>query len=160
MKKILVLSVIWMTAAVSGYAQRGHFSTGASLGYALEHESVAFGVDARYSVLSDLRVAPSLTYVFKNKGVQTFYIDADAHYLFDVTDRIVFYPIGGVSFSMWNNDRKLYVAPERDGSWWSLNIGIGTEIRVFDNFSVGVDFKYNTIKEALFLTHAAYHFQF
>jgi opacity protein-like surface antigen len=158
MKKTLVLLVIWMTATMVGYAQKGHFSTGANLGYALEHESAVLGVDMRYNILSDLRVAPSFTYVLKNKGVQTLYVSADAHYLFDVTDRIAFYPIGGISFSMWNNDRKLFVTPERDGTWWSLNIGMGTEIKVFDNFSVGVDFKYNTIKEALFLTRAAYHF--
>ncbi|MDR3268412.1 MAG: porin family protein [Tannerella sp.] len=164
MKRITLLLMYIIVSIAVGYAQKGHFSTGANLGYALyspERHSVAAAVDVRYNILSTLRLSPSFTYVIKNNNLQTWYAAMDVHYLFNLTDLVTLYPIGGITFSNWDSeDPTGILIPERrhDGTWWSLNIGAGAETRLSDHFSVGLDIKYNTIEETLFLMRVAYHF--
>lgn len=155
MKKIVLLC-LFAAIAVSGYAQKGHASAGVRTGYAFEYETVTFGVDFRYNILPDVRIAPGVTYMFRGDGVKGWYLDLDAHYVIDVSRMFSFYPIGGLGLSIW------------DGKGWAgsrtrlgPNVGLGGEFRITDELSVGMDFKYNIISDfdqALFGVRVAYHF--
>lgn len=157
MKKILFLC-LFAALATSGYAQRGHASVGASIGYAHEYEMATFGVDLRYNVLPDIRIAPSITHMLRNNGWSAWYLDLDAHYVIDVTPTFSFYPIGGISLSIWDWSRyRNDVKHTRVGP----NIGLGGEFRIIEEISVGLDFKYNLIRDhdqALGAVRVAYHF--
>ena len=157
MKKFLFLC-LFAALAISGYAQKGHASVGASMGYAHEYEMATFGVDFRYNILPDIRIAPSITHMFRNRGLNAWYLDLDVHYVIDVTHAFSFYPIGGLSLSIWdwnryyNDNKRTRVGP---------NIGLGGEFRIMDELSVGMDFKYNLIQDhdqALASVRVAYHF--
>lgn len=155
MKKILVL-LSFTVLAVSGYAQKGHISVGTMMGLAHEFETVTFGVDFRYHILPDVRIAPSVTHMVRGEGMKAWYIDMDAHYMIDVTRVFSFYPIGGFSLSLWDYKNK-------DGKDTRLgpNIGLGGEFRIIEELSVGMDFKYNLISDydqALAAVRVAYHF--
>ena len=101
MKKLIVtVALAFLSAA--GYAQQGHASAGVNTGYALDRESVTFGLDFRYNVWRNVRIAPSVTHMFRNNGASAWYIDFDAHYVVSVTRYFAFYPIGGMGMSVWD----------------------------------------------------------
>ena len=106
MKKLIVtVALAFLSAA--GYAQQGHASAGVNTGYALDRESVTFGLDFRYNVWRNVRIAPSVTHMFRNNGASAWYIDFDAHYVVSVTRYFAFYPIGGMGMSVWEcRDRR------------------------------------------------------
>jgi hypothetical protein len=156
MKKILFICIVAL-CTVNGYAQQGHTSVGAWMGYAAEWETVTLGVDYRYNFLPDFRLAPSLTYMVRNKNMSAWYRDADCHYIVVVSDLFSFYPIGGMSLSAWRPHRFGTDAVARLG----LNVGLGAELRLSPEISVGLDMKYNitsTYDQALVAFRAAYHF--
>lgn len=49
MKKLIVTIALALLSA-AGYAQEGHSSAGVNVGYALDGESVTFGLDFRHNV--------------------------------------------------------------------------------------------------------------
>lgn len=155
MKKIkLIIALVFLS--VAGYAQKGHSSMGASVGYALDVESVTFGVDYRYNPSSNVRLAPSLTHMFRNNGVSAWYIALDAHYLVRVSRNFSFYPIGGLDLSVWS-----FKGYRENINRLGLNVGLGGEVYATSEISVGLDMKYNLIKDfdqALAAVRVAYHF--
>jgi len=115
---------------------------------------VTIGVDFRYNILSDVRIAPSITHMISRYDQSAWYFDCDAHYVVAMDDKFSFYPIGGISLSALN---LLYKTHARLG----FNVGLGGEIRIIDQLSVGLDMKYNVVQDyhqALVAVRAAYHF--
>lgn len=155
MKKLIVtVALAFLSAA--GYAQQGHASAGVNTGYALDRESVTFGLDFRYNVWRNVRIAPSVTHMFRNNGASAWYIDFDVHYVVSVTRYFAFYPIGGMGMSVWD-----FKGSDGNRTRLGLNVGIGAELYVTDEISVGTDMKYNLTKDydqALVAVRVAYHF--
>ncbi|MDR2764559.1 MAG: outer membrane beta-barrel protein [Tannerella sp.] len=156
MKKLLLTSIVMLCVA-SGYAQRGHMSVGTKLGYAAEWETVTLGVDYRYNFLPDFRLAPSLTYMLRNRGMSAWYMDMDCHYIVVVSDLFSFYPIGGLGVSVWRPHLFGTDGVARVG----LNVGLGAELWLSPEISIGMEMKYNIIStydQALAAVRVAYHF--
>jgi opacity protein-like surface antigen len=183
--------------AAACFAQRGNIrykgekgisSTGVMLGYAVDNKSALIGVDYRYNILDRLRLAPSVLYSLKNNDLDTWYVNADAHYLARITERITIYPVGGIGFSVWNT-KNILIHPleelpepevetraesetESDAETpketetkmrLGLNLGFGGEMRVTKDIIIGAEFRYNLTSEriydqAMFLARAAYYF--
>jgi outer membrane protein X len=142
---------------VNGYAQQGHMSAGARLGYAAEWETVTLGVDYRYNFLPDFRLAPSLTYMVRNRNTSAWYMDMDCHYVVTVTDLFSFYPIGGMGLSLWGQ----HLYGMENTARLGLNVGLGAELRLTREISAGLDMKYNITSrydQALAAVRVAYHF--
>lgn len=156
MKRIIFL-FLFVALAVNGYAQRGHASAGVRTGYAFEFETATFGVDFRYNVTPDIRIAPGVTHMFRGNNVSGWYVDFDAHYVIDISRNFSFYPIGGLALSIWD-------VKGVDGHRTRLgpNVGLGGEFRIVDDLSIGMDFKYNITSgdfhQALLGIRFAYHF--
>ncbi len=148
--------IIPVFLSVAGYAQQGHSSAGVSVGYALEAEALTFGMDYRYNVSRDIRFAPSITHMFRNYGYSAWYIDFDAHYLVRVARNFSFYPIGGIDLSVWR-----FKGHSGNNTRVGLNIGLGGEVYATSEISVGLDMKYNLVRDydqALAAVRVAYHF--
>jgi outer membrane protein X len=155
MKRIILISLLAMLA-VSSYAQRGRASVGAQLGYALDWQAATIGFNYRYELRPDVHLAPSLVFMTRNKGMMACYMDFDAHYVVSVSEVFSFYPIGGIGLSIWNMDL-LKGNAVRPG----LNVGLGGELRLSPEISVGLDMKYNlihTYDQALVAVRVGYHF--
>lgn len=175
MKKLVLLTVCIFSFAAAGFAQRGNnrykgekgiSSAGVMLGYAVDNQSALVGADYRYNILDRLRLAPSVLYTLKNDHLNTWYVNADAHYLARITERITIYPVGGIGFSVWNMENTP-VLPEFEETQTKmrlgLNLGFGGEIRITKDIITGAEFRYNLTKEriydqAMFLVRAAYYF--
>lgn len=96
MKKLIVmcmLAIISMSAFAQ--TQQGQSSFGFNLGYGFnENGNALLGLDYRYNLTDEVRLAPSLTYFVKDDGLSAWAIDVNAHYVFKLSDMFGFYPVG------------------------------------------------------------------
>jgi opacity protein-like surface antigen len=120
--------------------EKGVSSVGILAGHAVDSKAFTIGLDYRYNILDHVRLAPSVLYVLENKGLSTWYADADAHYLARITKETTLYPIVGVGLSVWNwkyLNPLLPLLPDEDGDVQEeeteshvrlgLNLGVGIE---------------------------------
>ena len=177
MKKLVFLTVCLVAFCANSFAQKkfrgekGVSSVGVIVGHAISSKAPTIGVDYRYNILDKVRLAPSAMYVFENDFANTFYANADAHYLARITDKATMYPLAGIGLSYWkwdtlviNDLNDLLDKSESDSKVRiGLNLGFGGEMRVTDDIIVGAEFRYNLTTEraydqAMILVRAAYYF--
>lgn len=140
------------------YAQKGAQSVGFNLGYGFDSENATLGLDYRYNLTNEVRLAPSLTHFVKNDGISAWAIDMNVHYVVPLGDTFAFYPLGGLDLSFWRFNQHHY-----SDNWtrFGLNIGLGADVYASPEITVGVDVKYNIIKrndQALASIRVAYNF--
>lgn len=140
MKRLIVLLVFTAIATI-GYAQKGQTSVGFTLGHAFDTENVIGGLDLRYNITDDVRLAPSLSHFFGNNGLSAWAVDVNAHYVFKLTKEFGFYPLGGVGMTFW--DHKWGGSTNRFG----VNVGLGGELYATKEFTVGLEVKYNIVSD-------------
>lgn len=140
MKKVILLFLL-VVMATSGYAQKGKTSAGFTLGYGFDRENVIAGLDFRYNITNEVRLAPSLSHYIKKDGLSAWAIDMNAHYVFPLTDMFAFYPVGGVGLTLW--DHKWGGSANRFG----LNVGLGGELYATKEITVGLEMKYSIVSD-------------
>jgi opacity protein-like surface antigen len=168
--------------------EMGVSSVGGIIGYGIDNKTALAGIDYRYNIRDKIRIAPSVLYVLKNENKSALYVNADAHYLARVTDKITIYPIGGLGVSVWNfrlpkissdteTSESETVDPEATNTETTntetagsetkvrigLNLGFGGEMRVTKDIIVGAEFRYNLTSEriydqAMLVARVAYYF--
>ena len=176
MKKLVVLTVCLVAFCANSFAQslsgeKGVSSVGVIAGHAISSKAPTIGVDFRYNIMDKVRLAPSVLYTFKNDYRNALYVNADAHYLSRITDKITMYPLAGVGVSLWKQEsfiiNNLEDLLDKDGSDTKvrvgLNLGFGGEMRLTQDIIVGAEFRYNLTDErfydqAMILVRAAYYF--
>lgn len=164
MKKILFsLCMLCMSLNIFAQTRQGDQSVGLNLGYAFDSENVTLGIDYRYNVTDEIRLAPSFTHFIKNNGLSASAIDLNVHYLIPLSDVLGFYPLAGVDLSFWQNKyvQLLDGYFEDNFTRVGVNLGLGAEIYATDELSVGLEVKYNIIKDfdqALVGLRVAYNF--
>lgn len=136
---MIVLFVLAVITTV-GYAQKGQTSAGFTLGHAFDSENVTAGIDFRYNVTNEVRLAPSLTHFIKNNHVSAWAVDVNAHYVFTLSDMFGFYPLGGVGLTFWDFGR-------HGRNRFGLNVGLGGELYATRDITVGLEMKYNIVSD-------------
>lgn len=172
MKKVIVLTVCLVAFAATGFAQnkykgeKGVSSVGVNVGYSVEGKAAVVGLDYRYNIDDQIRLAPSLLYALESDDISRLYVNADAHYLMRVTEDATIYPLGGLGLSIWNLD---YPVIGVDGAKTDsetkvrlgLNLGFGGEMRISQDVIVGAEFRYHLTNrhycQAMILVRAAYY---
>ena len=133
--------------SIGAYAQtqQGQSSFGFNLGYNFNDVGNAtIGIDYRYCVTDAFRLTPSITHFVKNDGLNAWAIDMNAHYVFKLSEMFGFYPLAGLSLSFWKASVGNLSANE---TRFGANIGLGGEVYATDRISVGLEAKYNIIKD-------------
>jgi outer membrane protein X len=158
MKKLLVFLLLMAVMSLNGFAQKGEKAIGVNLGYGSQIKSLAIGVKFSYGVTDPIRVSPSFNYFIKKDGLSEWEINADVHYLFNVTSQITVYPLAGVTFSGWKfdmggmfGDMGDYGGEVEDASStvtrFGANVGAGIGYNLTDHLSVGLEAKYSIIAD-------------
>ena len=75
----------------------------------------------------------------------TWAIDLNAHYVVKLSEMFGFYPLAGLSLSFWNWDAGHGLS--HNETRLGANIGLGGEVYATDNLSIGLEVKYNIIKD-------------
>ena len=147
MKKLIVMLMLTLFS-IGAYAQtqQGQSSFGFNLGYNFNDVGNAtIGIDYRYCVTDAFRLTPSITHLVKNDGLSAWAIDMNAHYVFKLSEMFGFYPLAGLSLSFWNWDAGHGLS--HNETRLGANIGLGGEVYATDNLSIGLEVKYNIIKD-------------
>ena len=110
-----------------------------------DSKNATLGVDYRYCITDAVRLSPSLTYFVKNDNHSTWAIDLNAHYVVKLSEMFGFYPLAGLSLSFWNWDAGHGLS--HNETRLGANIGLGGEVYATDNLSIGLEVKYNIIKD-------------
>lgn len=146
MKKLIVLLLL-VVCGMGAYAQTeaGRSSVGFNIGYGFDSKNATLGVDYRYCITDAIRLNPALTAFVKNDGTSAWAIDLNAHYVVKLSEMFGFYPLAGLDLSFWKRDmgNDLSINKTRFGA----NIGLGGEVYATQNLSVGLEVKYNIIKD-------------
>lgn len=141
MKKIIILLMLTVfSLGVYAQTQQGQSSVGLNIGYGFDSENATLGVDYRYSLTDAIRLNPSLTALVKNNELSAWMIDMNAHYVVKLSEMFGFYPLAGLSLSFWD----IY---GYNATRFGVNLGLGGEIYATQNITVGLDIKYNIIKD-------------
>ena len=135
---MLMLTVFSLGAYAQ--TQQGQSAVGFNIGYGFDSKNATLGVDYRYCITDAVRLSPSLTYFVKNDNHSTWAIDLNAHYVVKLSEMFGFYPLAGLSLSFWK-------AGPWDATRFGANIGLGGEVYATDRISVGLEAKYNIIKD-------------
>ena len=135
---MLMLAVFSLGAYAQ--TQQGQSAVGFNIGYGFDSKNATLGVDYRYCITDAVRLSPSLTYFVKNDNHSTWAIDLNAHYVVKLSEMFGFYPLAGLSLSFWK-------AGPWDATRFGANIGLGGEVYATDRISVGLEAKYNIIKD-------------
>ena len=147
MKKLIVMLMLTLFS-IGAYAQtqQGQSSFGFNLGYNFNDVGNAtIGIDYRYCVTDAFRLTPSITHLVKDDGLSAWAIDMNAHYVFKLSEMFGFYPLAGLSLSFWNWDAGHGLS--HNETRLGANIGLGGEVYATDNLSIGLEVKYNIIKD-------------
>ena len=155
MKKLfLMLMLAVISLGTFAQTRQGGQQVGFNNGYAFDSENATLGVDYRYCLTDEFRLNPSLTYFAKNNGVSAWAIDMNAHYVFPLGSGFGFYPLGGLSLVFCK------FGENTNKTRFGANIGLGGEFYATSQFTVGLDLKYNIIKEdqAMFAVRVGYNF--
>ena len=141
MKKfVMMLMLAVFSLGAYAQTQQGQSAVGFNIGYGFDSKNATLGVDYRYCITDAVRLSPSLTYFVKNDNHSTWAIDLNAHSVVKVSEMFGFYPLAGLSLSFWK-------AGPWDATRFGANIGLGGEVYATDRVSVGLEAKYNIIKD-------------
>jgi len=168
MKKVILL-VLLAAVSLGSYAQtqQGQSALGFNIGYGFDSENATLGVDYRYCITDEVRLNPSLTHFVKNHGLSAWAIDLNAHYVVKLSEMFGFYPLAGVSLSFWKASGTLDMGPwgsvkaSDNATRFGANIGLGGEVYATSQITVGLEVKYNIIKDidqALIAVRVGYNF--
>ncbi|MCC8142595.1 MAG: porin family protein [Tannerellaceae bacterium] len=153
MKKLfLMVMAALFTVGVYAQTRQGESSIGITGGYGFDNESGTLGVDYRYNITDGFRINPGYTHVFKNDGISANMVDLDFHYAIPLSEMFVFYPLVGASLSFWKLDYDhvhWHGQLDKDDTKTRFggNIGAGVELYASEQFTIGVEFRYNLIHD-------------
>lgn len=160
MKKLfLMFTLALISLGTFAQTRQGGQQIGFNIGYGFDSENATLGVDYRYCLTDEFRLNPSLTYFVKNDGLSAWAIDLNAHYVFRLSDMFGFYPLAGLSLSFWNLDAGHDLSYNE--TYLGANVGLGGECYLNSQFTLGLDLKYNIIKDmdqAMFAVRLGYNF--
>ena len=142
MKKVF-LAIVLAVVSFGVHAQTGEKVIMPKLGYQTEAERFLLGIEGRYSLTENIRLAPSLSFLFPKDHVTGLDVDINVHYVFPIQGGFALYPlVGGVMM----NNRYSYKGYTAKDTTFGFNIGGGAQYNVMDNGYLNFEFKYSFIE--------------
>lgn len=138
MKKLLLI-VALIVVSMSAYSQTGTKSLMLKAGYQTDYKRFGLGVEGRYNITENIRLAPDVTFFFPNDHLTGLDINVNAHYVFNIQDGLSLYPLAGIGVI---NNRFSYQGYSNGSTDFGFNLGAGASYDLSDNSYVNFEFKY------------------
>ena len=147
MKKVVLMALFALVSVVAS-AQ----SVGVHLAYGTDIERLGLGVKGRYTFTDNMRGEASFNYFFKSNNVTFWDLNANAHYLFALNDKLTLYPLAGLSYLHASGSYEVY-APQRikyseSSGHLGFNLGGGVDYALSENWSLNAELKLQLVKNS------------
>ena len=152
MKKLVLMAAF---AMVSAFAS-AQFAVGVHTLYGTDVSNLGIGVRARYDINEQFRLDGNFNYYFKKNNLEFWDLNANLHYLFNITDKFTAYPLGGLGYV---NTKVTYTSYEgidkygkpitaevstSDGRL-GVNLGGGVDFALTDDLYLNGEVKYQIV---------------
>ena len=125
MKKFLTLLVIAIASLGFANAQQGSKSALIHTGYQSNYERFGIGIEGRYELIDNFRIAPEIAVFFPKDHLTGLDINLNVQYTFkNVLDGLTIYPLAGINM---NNNRFSYKGFTDHFTKMGFNLGAGAE---------------------------------
>lgn len=144
MMKKVILGIIFAALSLGAYAQTGSKAILPKIGYQTEFKRFLVGIEGRYFLNNNIRLAPDVAVLFPKDRVTGLDVNVNLHYVFPIEGGLAFYPL--VGGAMLNNR---FNPKEGDSTSWTdfgLNLGAGLQYDITNDGYLNFEFKY-TLKE-------------
>ncbi len=151
-------AAIFMVGASSVMAQKGEKAVGVNVNYGSEIKNVGIGAKLQYGITDAIRIEPAFNYYLEKDHVTFWDIDANLHYLFNVSEAVKVYPLAGVGYA---HSGFSYDGESTSSGDFAINVGAGAEYQLNEKFSIGAELKYQIISnfnQIVFGVGATYKF--
>lgn len=139
MKKIL-FALLLAIVSVGAYAQQGSVSGHAKLGYQSDYKRFGVGVEGRYEIINNVRLAPDVIIFFPNNNTWGVDLNLNAQYTFtNIVDKLTLYPLAGVNIS---NNKWSYHGLSNKFTNFGFNVGAGADYDITPGTYVNFEMKY------------------
>lgn len=138
MKRLLLLIAL-VAIFMGAQAQTGSKSLMLKAGYQTDYERFGMGLEGRYNITDNIRIAPDLTFFFPKNHVTGLDINVNAHYVFDVQDGFSVYPLAGIAAV---NNRWSAGGDSEGSTDFGFNLGAGASYDVTSTSYLNFEFKY------------------
>lgn len=143
MKKVF-LAIAFIALSLSTYAQTGSKAILPKIGYQTEYKRVLFGIEGRYFLTNNIRLAPDVQVLFPKDRVTGLDVNINVHYVIPLEAGFSFYPlVGGAMLNNRWNPKEVNAVSWTD---FGLNIGAGIQYDLTTEGYLNFEFKY-TFKE-------------
>lgn len=149
-KKLMITALMLCGAMTVAAGGRWEKSLGPKLGYASQNSSCVVGLAFQCAVSSNLRIAPEIGCVFRNKNQDALLIDLNVHAPFSFgTSTAELYPLAGIAYNSWSthglkdaNSNDVTTHTNRLG----VNVGAGFGLRCSPTLKLSIEAKYTIVK--------------
>lgn len=174
MRKLFVLAIALVACVSSSFAQKGEMGGGVNLSYGTEISNLGLGLKYQYGITDAIRLEGSFDYFLKKDGLKMWDINANAHYLFPIAEKLKVYPLvgltyancgiggsnggGNFAFADLNGNGKWDEGEPRDpnsgdenesgsssSSKFGVNLGVGAQYDITDKIAISLEAKYQII---------------
>lgn len=158
MKKV-ILAILLAAFSLGLHAQtsKGEKSGILQAGYQSEPGRLMLGVQGRYGIANNIRLAPDVMFLFPKHHTTGLDVNVNAHYVFPLEGNLNIYPLAGLA--MLNN--RVSVGGESSGHTnWGFNLGGGLEYNLGGNNFLNLEMKYTFSDGDHFTVGFGYGFRF
>lgn len=156
MKKILFI-VALTVLSISSYAQTD-LSSMVSFGYQTGTNRFGVGIEGRYAIPYNIRVAPQLVFFIPKNDIAGLDINLDVHYLFHLTPISNIYPL--IGFAIDNNHYSPPGQPSFGETHLGFNLGGGADYNLNKKNYLNAEFRYTLNKYNYGFFSVGYGFRF
>lgn len=165
MKKILFLIALLVTTiSASSQTFQGDQALLFQAGYQSNYNRALLGVQYRYSILDNLRVAPDATFLFPKDKTTGLDLNVNVHYVFELDYQLSAYPLAGLNMANNRFSGKTISGKKIDSNgWtdWGFNLGGGLGYNLFGgNSFINLEAKYIFSSTDAFVFSLGYGFRF
>ena len=137
MKKFF-LALCMMLISASSFAQEGKMTFGLQGNYMIDSpHNFGIGANFGYEFIENVRGVGEFNYFFKKDETSWWNFEANAEYLFHVSDVVTIYPLVGLDFTGCSVDGHTKTK-------LGFNLGVGVEYAITEKLSLKGEFNYKT----------------
>ncbi len=126
----------------------GQKCLGLQAGYTTYNKSAMAGIEFTYRFNKHLRLAPNVSYAFRNNHTDALLININAQVPVPMGGKWEIFPLAGINYSSWNyHNTTGHDDVGTRVSRFGLNLGAGVGIAVTPNLGLGITADYTFIKE-------------